>query len=43
MEREPDSKDGIIKAGRFPQVTTKKLESSKEVNGNSKKSHKETI
>ena len=40
MERGPDSKDGITKAGRFSQVTTKKLGSSKEVNGNSKKATK---
>jgi len=43
MEREPDSKDGITKAGRFSQVTIKKLESNKEVNRNSKKSYKEAI
>jgi len=33
IERGPNSEDGITKAGRFSWVTTKKLGSSKEVNG----------
>ena len=43
MEKRPDSKNRVTKAGRFSQETTKKLESSKEINGNSKKSYKEVI
>jgi len=43
MERNPDSKDRITKTGRFPQRTTKKLESSKKVNENGKRSYKETV
>jgi len=43
MEREPNSKDRITKAKRFSQGTTKKLESSKEVNRNSKRSYKEVV
>ena len=43
MKRRPDGKNRITKARRFPQGTVKKLESNKEVNRNSKISHKETI
>ena len=43
MERRPNSEDRITKAERFPQETTKKLESYEEVNENAKRSHEETI
>ena len=43
MERGPDSENRVIKTGRFPWRTTKKLGSSKEVDGNSKKSREETV
>jgi len=43
MKGEPSSEDRITKARRFPQKTTKKLEYSKKVNGNSKKSYEETV
>jgi len=43
MKKRPDSKNEVIKAGKFPQGTIKKLESSKEINKNGKKSYKEVI
>jgi len=43
IEREHNSKDRITKARRFSQETTKELRSSKEVNGNGKKSHEEAV
>ena len=43
MERRPDSKNGITKTRRFSQKITKKLGSSKKINRNGKRSHKETV
>ena len=43
MERRPDGKNGIIKTRRFSQKITKKLKSSKKINGNGKRSHKEMV
>ena len=43
MEGGPDSKNGITITGEFPWETTRKLESSKEVDENGKRSHKETV
>jgi len=41
MEREPYYEDEITKTRKFPSRTIKKLESSKEVNRDSKRSHEE--
>ena len=43
MEREPDSENRITKTGKFSQKTTKKLENSKEVNKNGKRSHEKVV
>ena len=43
MEREPDSENRITKTGNFSQKTTKKLENSKEVNKNGKRSHEKVV
>jgi len=43
MKRKPNSKNRITKTREFPWKTIKKLGSSKEINGNSKRSYKETI
>jgi len=43
MERGPNGEDGITKVEKFPWKTTKKLKSSKEVNGSGKRSHKEIV
>ena len=43
MEREPNSENRITKVGEFSQETTRKLGSSKEINRNDKRSHKETV
>ena len=39
IERKPYYKERITKAGEFPSRTTKKLESSKEVDRKGKRSH----
>jgi len=43
MEEKPDGEYRIIKARRFLWRTTKKLRRSKEIDGNSKRSHEETV
>jgi len=43
MERGSNSKKRITKTRRFPQETTRKLESSKEINRNGKENCKEAI
>ena len=43
MKRRSDYKDRDTKTGRVSQRTTKKLEDSKEVDENSKRSYKEVI
>ena len=43
MEREPDSENRITKVREFLWRTTKKLESSKEIDGNGKRSYEETV
>ena len=43
MKRRPDGENGITKTRRFSQKITKKLGSSKKINRNGKRSHKETV
>jgi len=43
MERRPDNKNRITKTGEFPQGTIENLGSSKEVDGDGKRSHEETV
>jgi len=43
MKRRSDSKNEITKTRIFPQRTTRKLENSKEIDGDGKKSHKEAV
>ena len=43
MKREPDSENKITKVREFLWKTTKKLESSKEIDGNGKRSYEETV
>ena len=43
MERGPNSENRITKTGNFSQETTKKLENSKEVNKNGKRSHNKVV
>jgi len=43
MEREPNSENKITKTGKFSQKTTNKLENSKKVNKNDKKSYEKVV
>jgi len=43
MERKPYCEDIITKTEEFSSRTTRELKSSKEVNRDSKRSHKETV
>jgi len=43
MERGLNSENRITKTGNFSQETTKKLENSKEVNKNGKRSHNKVV
>jgi len=43
MERRPDGENRITKTSKFSQKIIKKLGSSKKINGNGKRSHKETV
>ena len=43
MEREPNSENKITKTGNFSQKTTNKLENSKKVNKNGKRSYEKVV
>jgi len=43
MEREPNSENKITKTGKISQKTTNKLENSKKVNKNGKKSYEKVV
>ena len=43
MKRESYYKNGITKTGEFSSRITRKLRSSKEVNGDGKRSHEEAV
>ena len=43
MERKPDYQNGITKVGRLSRRIIEKLEYSKKINRNNKRSHKEAI
>ena len=43
MERKPYCEDRITKTGKFPLRITRKLENSKEVDEDGKRSHKEVV
>jgi len=43
MKKRPNGENGITKTRRFSQKITKKLGSSKKINRNGKRSHKEKI